>query len=90
MQGAGSLARPLHDVTFAGLQFSYATWNAPSLPTGFADVQSNLHRTGATDQGLCTFSDPAGSCPWGALTQPCGQRRLQRRQPRDAHRQPLR
>lgn len=70
VQGAGSLARPLHDVTFAGLQFSYATWNAPSLPTGFADVQSNLHRTGATDQGLCTFSDPAGSCPWGALTQP--------------------
>ncbi|MBM9509379.1 Ig-like domain-containing protein [Actinacidiphila acididurans] len=70
VQGAGSLARPLHDLTFAGLQFSYATWNAPSLPTGFADVQSNLHRTGATNQGLCTFSDPAGSCPWGALTQP--------------------
>lgn len=70
VQGAGSLARPLHDVTFAGLQFSYATWNAPSLPTGFADVQSNLHRTGETNQGLCTFSDPAGSCPWGALTQP--------------------
>jgi hypothetical protein len=70
VQGAGSLARPLHDLTFSGLQFSYATWNAPSLPTGFADVQSNLHRTGATNQGLCTFSDPAGSCPWGALTQP--------------------
>ncbi|WP_329140437.1 Ig-like domain-containing protein [Streptomyces sp. NBC_01476] len=70
VQGAGSLAAPLHDVTFAGLQFSYATWNAPSGPAGFADVQSNLHRTGATNQGLCTFSDPAGSCPWGALTQP--------------------
>ncbi|WP_143031762.1 Ig-like domain-containing protein [Actinacidiphila guanduensis] len=70
VQGAGSLARPLHDVTFADLQFSYATWNAPSGPAGFADVQSNLHRTGATNQGLCTFSQPAGSCPWGALTQP--------------------
>ncbi|MBY8882315.1 Ig-like domain-containing protein [Actinacidiphila acidipaludis] len=70
VQGAGSLARPLHDITFAGLQFSYATWNAPSLPTGFADVQSNLRRTGDNNQGLCTFSDPAGSCPWGALTQP--------------------
>ncbi|MFD4503726.1 hypothetical protein [Streptomyces sp. NPDC058457] len=70
VQGAGSLAEPLHDITFAGLQFSYATWNAPSTPVGFADVQSNLHRTGAGNQGLCTFSDPAGSCPWGALTQP--------------------
>ncbi|SEN93737.1 Ig-like domain-containing protein [Actinacidiphila rubida] len=70
VQGAGSLARPLHDVTFSGLTFADATWNAPSLPTGFADVQSNLHRTGETNQGLCTFSDPAGSCPWGALTQP--------------------
>ncbi|MFI1097256.1 Ig-like domain-containing protein [Streptomyces sp. NPDC020917] len=70
VEGAGSLARPLHDITLTGLQFSYATWNGPSLPTGFADVQSNLRRTGATNQGLCTFSDPAGSCPWGALTQP--------------------
>ncbi|OOV24715.1 hypothetical protein SM007_27960 [Streptomyces avermitilis] len=70
VQGAGSLAKPLHDMTFAGLQFSYATWNAPSSPVGFADVQSNLHRTGANNQGLCTFSTPAGNCPWGALTQP--------------------
>jgi hypothetical protein len=70
VQGAGSLTSPLHDITFAGLQFSYATWNAPSSPTGFADVQSNLHRTGDSNQGLCTFSTPAGSCPWGALTQP--------------------
>ncbi|MFJ3310625.1 Ig-like domain-containing protein [Streptomyces sp. NPDC086549] len=70
VQGAGSLAKPLHDITFAGLQFSYATWNAPSSPAGFADVQSNLHRTGANNQGLCSFSAPAGSCPWGALTQP--------------------
>ncbi|WP_433887842.1 IPT/TIG domain-containing protein [Streptomyces sp. CA-111067] len=70
LQGAGSLAHPLHDITFAGLQFSYATWNGPSAASGFADVQSNLHRTGANNQGLCTFSTPAGSCPWGALTQP--------------------
>jgi hypothetical protein len=70
LQGAGSLAEPVHDITFTGLQFSYATWNAPSSSTGFADVQSNLHRTGANNQGLCTFSTPAGSCPWGALTQP--------------------
>ncbi|WP_345444423.1 IPT/TIG domain-containing protein [Actinoallomurus vinaceus] len=70
LQGAGSLTKPLHDITFAGLRFSYATWNDPSSAAGFADVQSNLHRTGANNQGLCTFSTPPGSCPWGALTQP--------------------
>ena len=71
LQGAGSLAHPLHDVTFSGLQFSYATWNDPSTPVGFADVQSNLRMTTAGgNQGMCSFSSPAGSCPWGALTQP--------------------
>jgi hypothetical protein len=70
MQGAGSLAQPVHDLTFSGLTFSDATWNAPSAPTGFADVQSNLHMTGANNQGMCGFSSPAGSCPWGLLTEP--------------------
>ena len=59
LQGAGTLASPLHDVTFRGLQFSYATWNAPSAAAGFSDVQSNLHMTGATNQGMCAFSTPA-------------------------------
>ncbi|MFG2042948.1 hypothetical protein [Dactylosporangium sp. NPDC048998] len=72
VQGAGTLAAPLHDITFSGLQFSYATWNAPSAGAGFAEVQSNLRMTGARNQGMCTFSNPAGSCPWGALTQPLG------------------
>jgi hypothetical protein len=70
VQGAGSLAHPVHDLTFTGLTFSYATWNAPSGPAGFADVQSNLHMTGANNQGMCSFSNPAGSCPWGLLTEP--------------------
>ncbi|MEO6921929.1 MAG: hypothetical protein ABI171_23330 [Collimonas sp.] len=70
LQGAGTLANPLHDVTFSGLQFSYATWNDPSTSVGFADVQSNLRMTLANNQGMCGFSSPAGSCPWGSLTQP--------------------
>ena len=70
VQGAGSLAHPVHDLTFSGITFSYATWNAPSGPAGFADVQSNLHMTGANNQGMCSFSSPAGSCPWGLLTEP--------------------
>ncbi|GAA3262120.1 hypothetical protein ACFO1B_56815 [Dactylosporangium siamense] len=68
LQGAGTLANPLHDVTFTGLQFSYATWNDPSR--GFSDVQSNLRITEGRNQGMCNFANPAGSCPWGALTQP--------------------
>ena len=77
VQVAGSLANPVHDLTFRGLEFSHATWNAPSGGEGFSDVQSNLRMSlpatgGATkaNQGMCTFSSPAGSCPWGALTQP--------------------
>jgi hypothetical protein len=70
VQGAGTLDAPVHDITFSGLQFSFATWNAPSTSSGFADVQSNLRITGANNQGMCTFSTPAGSCPWGSLTQP--------------------
>lgn len=68
--GGGTLAAPLHDLTFSGLQFSYATWNSPSTTAGFADVQSNLRITGANNQGMCSFSSPAGTCPWGSLTQP--------------------
>ena len=71
LQGAGSLADPVHDLTFSGLQFSYATWNEPSSNAGFADVQSNLTMTlPGGNQGMCTFSTPNGTCPWGALTQP--------------------
>ncbi|GAA1364412.1 hypothetical protein [Catellatospora chokoriensis] len=72
LQGAGTLANPLHDITFTGLQFSYATWNDPSRSHGFSDVQSNLRITEGRNQGMCTFANPAGSCPWGALTQPLG------------------
>lgn len=68
--GAGTLANPLHDVTFSGLQFSYATWNDPSTNAGFSEVQANLRMTIANNQGMCNFSSPAGTCPWGALTQP--------------------
>jgi hypothetical protein len=70
LEGSGTLAAPLHDVTFSGLQFSYATWNAPSAPTGFPEVQSNLYMNGAANQGMCTFSTPAGTCPWGAIAMP--------------------
>ncbi len=68
--GAGTLAHPLHDVTFQGLEFTGATWNAPSGSSGFAEVQANLTMSTAGNEGECQFSSPAGSCPWGALSQP--------------------
>ncbi|MFF4759131.1 hypothetical protein [Streptomyces sp. NPDC001292] len=68
---SGTLAEPVHDLSFEGLQFSYATWLGPSV-TGFAEVQSNLHITGAPNQGKCTVTVPAGTCPYGALSQPLG------------------
>ncbi|WP_031078960.1 right-handed parallel beta-helix repeat-containing protein [Streptomyces sp. NRRL WC-3742] len=70
LTGSGTLSAPIHDLTFSGLQFSYATWNDPSTNVGFVEVQSNLRTTTAKNQGMCGFSDPAGSCPWGSLTQP--------------------
>ncbi len=79
LQGAGTLAAPLHDVTFRGLQFSYATWNAPSAASGFADVQSNLRMTGANNQGMCTFSTPAGTLPVGGADPAAGERGVHRR-----------
>ncbi|MDH6181996.1 putative cell wall-binding protein [Microbacteriaceae bacterium SG_E_30_P1] len=66
---AGSLADPVHDIRFEGLQFSYATWLGPST-TGFAEVQSNLHITEEPTQGKCNVGNLGGSCPYGALTQP--------------------
>ncbi|WP_145911654.1 hypothetical protein [Kitasatospora viridis] len=78
---AGTLAKPVHDLTFTGLRFTTATWNAPSTPTGFADVQAGLMvdqpntvsggKVQPATQGECSFAKPAaGSCPWGAFGQP--------------------
>ena len=73
--GAGTLAHPVHDITFTGIQMSYATWLDPSTDAGFADVQDNLTLTGsdpARPQGTCTFGTPPGTCPFGALTREPG------------------
>jgi hypothetical protein len=60
---------PLHDVTFQGIEFAYATWLQPSGDDGFAEMQANMTVTGpggATSQGLCGYVTPAGSCPFAA------------------------
>jgi hypothetical protein len=71
VQVTGTLAKPVHDLTFTGLTFSTATWLQPSTNVGFAQVQANLNVTGANNQGECTFAAGApGTCPWGAFSQP--------------------
>jgi hypothetical protein len=69
VSGAGTLDNPVHDIVLRGLQFSYATWLAPSGPSGFAEIQANIRYTGDQSQkpqGGCNLTVPAGTCPFGA------------------------
>ncbi|MEU4254489.1 right-handed parallel beta-helix repeat-containing protein [Amycolatopsis sp. NPDC026612] len=74
VSGIGTASAPVHDITFSGLQFSYATWNFPSTPEGFSEIQANYTLTGAhgfDQQGLCQFVD-SGQCPYGNWTKEPG------------------
>ncbi|WP_328891579.1 galactose-binding domain-containing protein [Streptomyces sp. NBC_00316] len=69
--GSGTLDHPVRNITFSGLEFSYATWLDPSSRAGFSDVQDNLRITGddpAHPQATCTF----GTCPFGSLSREPG------------------
>ena len=75
VSGHGTLDRPVHDIVLRGLQFSYATWLAPSGPDGFAEIQANVRITGdqrVQPQGTCDLTVPAGTCPFGANEQTPG------------------
>ena len=66
----GSEESPAHDVTIAGITFSYAGWQAPSTSEGFSEIQANYRvtgRDGADKQALCTLV-PGGTCPYAAWT----------------------
>lgn len=66
-----SAAAPLHDVSFEGLEFAYATWLQPSGNDGFAEMQANFTLTGpgaSKTQGLCQYVQPAGTCPFASWT----------------------
>jgi Right handed beta helix region len=45
--GGGTADKPLHNVVFNGIQFSYATWMGASGPNGFSEVQANYLVWGA-------------------------------------------
>ncbi len=71
--GTGTAAAPLNNVVVRGLAFSYGGWLGPSAPDGFSDVQATYHITGNNAwpqaQGGCDYTNPPGSCPFGAFTQ---------------------
>ncbi|OLB74859.1 MAG: hypothetical protein AUI14_22405 [Actinobacteria bacterium 13_2_20CM_2_71_6] len=74
VSGHGTVDNPIHDVSFRGIQFSYATWLTPSTPEGFSEIQANYTITGPTGyatQGLCQFID-GGTCPYGNWTKAPG------------------
>ncbi|HWF17095.1 MAG TPA: right-handed parallel beta-helix repeat-containing protein [Acidimicrobiales bacterium] len=67
----GTLTNPVHNLTFSGLQFSYATWTQPDTADGFAEMQADWTLTGAgaaKNQGTCQYVTPAGSCPYASWT----------------------
>jgi len=71
----GTLDDPVHDLALDGLQFSYATWNQPDTPEGFAEMQADWTLTGAgaaNGQGTCQYSVPPGSCPYASWTRTPG------------------
>lgn len=74
VEGSGTAWAPIDNVTFSGLQFSYATWLGPSSPEGFSEIQANYQVTGPdgySRQALCHLV-PGGMCPYGAWTQAHG------------------
>jgi hypothetical protein len=71
---AGTASEPAHDITFSGIEFSYATWLGPSGSNGFSEIQANYQVTGEdgfSRQGLCTLA-PEGKCPYADWTKTPG------------------
>lgn len=59
---AGTPDRPVRDLAFKGLRFSYTSWLGPSSAEGYANQQSGAYLTGAT---AGYPADPIGTCSWG-------------------------
>jgi hypothetical protein len=67
IQGSGTLSQPITNISFANLQFSYATWMQPETPNGFSEVQEGYSLTGQdayATEGLCN-TVANGTCPFG-------------------------
>jgi len=74
IEGTGSPAGPIHNITFSGIEFEDATWLRPGTPEGFSEIQAGYTLTGPhgfSREGLCHFV-PHGTCPYGAWTKEPG------------------
>jgi hypothetical protein len=58
----GTYERPVRDLTFKGIRFSYTSWMGPSSAEGYADQQSGAYLTGVTPGRP---KDAIVSCVWG-------------------------
>lgn len=58
----GTYERPVRDLTFKGIRFSYTSWIGPSSAEGYADQQSGAYLTGVTPGRP---KDAIMSCVWG-------------------------
>ena len=59
---SGTPDRPVRDLNFTGLRFSYTSWLGPSSAEGYANQQSGAYMTGVTPGYP---ADPIGTCSWG-------------------------
>jgi hypothetical protein len=74
LSAAGTANSPIRNITFSGIQFSYATWLRPGTGEGLSEVQATLSLTGSgayAAQGLCGVVS-GGTCPFGAWTKAPG------------------
>ncbi len=70
VQGRGSPGAPIHDITFSGVTFSYATWLEPSSDNGYSSFQAGLFLSGPDAyrlQGAC--NSPRATCPYTNYSQ---------------------
>src|SRR3989338_6453765 len=64
VSGTGSLNQPIQNIKFQGITFAYAGWTRPNDQDGFAEVQANLHLTGASAQ---VYDTPYWGATWSRM-----------------------
>jgi hypothetical protein len=63
VQVAGTYARPVHDLTFAGIQFAHSTWLSPGSSIGYADQQNGAFIPKAYPQPADYLTSCQSGCP---------------------------
>jgi len=63
VQIAGSYTRPVHDLAFSGIRFSYSTWLSPGSRIGYADQQNGAFIPKAYPQPADYLTSCQSGCP---------------------------